>query len=118
MTMERHESAPAQFAGPNVAPSDEAPVSNLAALLDAFTNAITHPDAETVGGFAGTLQALHGELAMLAGHFGADMGAQDGDPIDFDEIFPDLARDIPHPAPEPGLAADEELEHLCRELSR
>ena len=91
-------------------------VSNLAALLDRFTQSVTDPGAHTVGEFAGTVQALHGELAMLARQF----GAVDGQPLEaysFDEVFPDaaLANEL---AIEPGIAASEELEHRCRQLSR
>lgn len=115
MTMEPlHTERAAQIARAQEAPGDELPVSNLAALLDRFTSAITNPDAESVGGFAQTVKALHGELAMLAGHFGVDAGSDAGELIDFDAIFPDGA----FAAVEPGIAADEDLEHRCRELSR
>jgi hypothetical protein len=87
--------------------------SNLAALLDRFTCAISNPEDETVGGFAQTVEQLHGELAMLAGHFRAQSVGYD--PVDFDVIFPDGAVEA---IIEPGLAASEELEHLCGQLSR
>ncbi len=95
------------------AAADGAPVSNLAALLDRFTHAITHPEDETVGNFAQTVEQLHGELALLAGHFGISDG--ECDLIDFDAIFPEGA---PEAVIEPGLAAGEELAHLCGLLSR
>ena len=102
--------------------ADVQPGSNLAALLDQFTASITNPGAHTVGSFAHTVQALHGELALLARHFGAD--AADFDALDsgFDAdgtggAFPEGASP-PAEALEPGIAASEELEHLCRELSR
>jgi hypothetical protein len=88
--------------------------SNLAALLDRFTDSVTAPQAHTVGDFSETIQALHGELAMLARHFGAGFDA-DAEVLEFDAIFPETAANLPI---EPGLAASEELEHLCRELSR
>ena len=88
------------------------PVTNLAALLDRFTQSVTDPQAHTVGDFAGTVQAIHGELALLARQF----GAVDDLPLEaysFDDIFP-----APVEHNEPGIAASEELEHLCRTLSR
>ena len=87
--------------------------TNLAALLDQFTQNVTQPDAYTVGDFAATVGALHGELAMLAHHFGAS--AWEPEVIDFNDIFPggaDASLDMA------GVTADEELEHVCRELSR
>jgi hypothetical protein len=89
------------------------PRTNLAALLDQFTQSVTQPHAHTVGEFAATVGALHGELAMLARHFGAD--SAEPETIDFDDIFPHdaaLSKDFE------GVAAEEELEHVCRELSR
>jgi hypothetical protein len=89
------------------------PTTNLAALLDQFTQSVTQPHAHSVGEFAATVGALHGELAMLARHFGAD--ATEPETIDFDDIFPldgALSKDFE------GVAAEEELEHVCRELSR
>lgn len=94
---------------------DAAParVTNLAALLDQFTQNVTQPDAHTVGDFAATVSALHGEFAMLAHHFGAI--AWEPEVIDFNDIFPSGADAGLDTA---GVAADEELEHVCRELSR
>lgn len=92
------------------------PPSNLANLLDRFTSAVTNPEAETVGGFAATIDALHAELAMLARHFGADAGAV-GEAIDLDDGFPDTELTTGH-TDYTGIAGAEELEHLCRELSR
>ena len=89
------------------------PATNLAALLDQFTQHVTQPQAFTVGDFASTVGALHGELAMLARQFGIGSNAQST--IDFDDIFPELAALDPAMA---GIAAEEELEHACRELSR
>lgn len=89
------------------------PQSNLATLLDRFTAAVTTPESETIGSFAATVDALHGELAMLARHFGADVEAAQ-EAIDLDAIFPDT----PDAADYAGVAEAEELEHLCRELSR
>lgn len=98
-----------------LAPSDAQlqPTTNLAALLDRFTQSVTEPDAHTVGDFAATLGALHGELAMLARHFGA--GSDASMDAAFDDIFPMEATIA---AVEPGLAASEELQHLCWQLSR
>lgn len=90
-----------------------APISNLASLLDQFTQSVTMPHAHTVGHFAQTVGALHGELAMLARHFGAEANALEE--INFDDIFPDGAPEAGEPT---GLAAEEELEQVCRELSR
>ena len=89
------------------------PITNLAALLDSFTQSVTDPGRHTVGDFAQTVGALHGEFAMLARHFGAETASSQE--IDFDDIFPDVQIKI---AIEPGLAAAEELEHLCWSLSR
>ncbi len=47
------------------------PQSNLATLLDNFTDSIADPEAHTIGAFAQTVQALHAELAVLARHFEA-----------------------------------------------
>lgn len=96
------------------------PASNLAALLDRFTAGINNPDAETVGSFAATVEALHGELVMLARHFGAGADSEaDTEHIDLDDIFPDTpSHSITFEPHEPGIAADEELEHVCRQLSR
>ena len=100
------------------------PGSNLAALLDRFTGAITNPANETIGNFAGTVDALHRELAMLARHFGAEVEAAP-EALDLDDIFPDVTSiDAGEPysaaiAPASTGAADaEELEHLCGELSQ
>ena len=79
---------------------------NLAALLDRFTASVTDPNAHTVGDFASTVGALHGELNMLAHHFGGGMRLVDD--VDFDEIFPQETT---------GLAAEEALQHLCWKLS-
>ena len=87
--------------------------SNLAALLDRFTAAVTNPEAETIGSFAATVDALHGELAMLARHFGADVEAAQ-EAIDLDDCFPDTTGAVDYT----GIYEAEELEHLCRELSR
>jgi hypothetical protein len=93
-----------------------APASNLAALLDQFTASVTNPDGHTVGAFAHTVQALHSELALLARHFGAEALATDD--FGFD-VADDESSIAPSELPiEPGIAASEELEHLCRELSR
>jgi len=95
-----------------------APASNLAQLLDSFTQAMTRPEQETIGGFAATVEALHGELAMLAHMFGAQAhldGASEQ--AQFDDIFPGSPA-TGHEELEPGIAEAEELEHLCRELSR
>ena len=96
------------------------PSSNLAALLDRFTAGISNPETETVGSFAATVEALHGELVMLARHFGAGLDAgADAEHIDLDDIFPDTpSNEIAFDRHDPGIAEDEELEHLCRELSR
>ncbi len=80
--------------------------TNLAALLDRFTASVTDPNVHTVGDFASTVGALHGELNMLAHHFGG--GMQLVDDVDFDEIFPQEST---------GLAAEEALQHLCWKLS-
>ena len=95
------------------------PVSNLAALLDQFTANITNPQAHTVGSFAHTIQALHSELSMLARTFGAEAQTVDGQGLEFVD-FDDTPEDggAPSEPVEPGIAAAEELEHLCRELSR
>ena len=88
------------------------PASNLAALLDRFTAAVTHPEAETIGSFAATVDALHSELVMLAHHFGADVDpAQEA--IDLDAIFPDTLDTDNTP-----IAEAELLEHFCRDLAR
>ena len=92
-----------------------APASNLAALLDRFTDGITNPDTQTIGSFAATVDALHGELVLLAHHFGGGVAAA-SDVIDFDDVFPDVTPSAGEQI-EPGIAASEELEHLCRELS-
>ena len=97
---------------------EPAPISNLAALLDRFTQSVTAPQSHTVGDFAGTVQALHSELAMLARHFGAEAHAPT-EQIDLDDIFPEYASSASDEIPlEPGIAESEALEHLCRELSR
>jgi hypothetical protein len=100
--------------------------SPLAALLDRFTESLANPDTTTVGDFATSVQALHGEFALLARQFRHDTPL-DAEPIDFDDIFPDLG-DIQatgvapiSPVLDPayhGIAAAEELEHLCQTLSR
>jgi hypothetical protein len=91
--------------------------SNLAALLDQFTATISNPQSHTVGTFAQTVEALHGELTMLARHFGAE--AYSSEDVGFDlhdgENYTVGTDEQPI---EPGIAAAEELEHLCRELSR
>jgi hypothetical protein len=96
-------------------------VSNLAALLDSFTASLANPDASSVGEFAGTVQALHSELAMLAGHFRANGDIQE-QAIDFDDIFPvnaALEAQVPHLDPAyHGVLAEAELEQLCQMLSR
>lgn len=93
------------------------PGADLAALLDRFTGAITNPQTETIGSFAGTVDELHRELLMLARHFGADAeAAPASDALDFDEIFPEQPIAAIEP-PQTGIAQAEELEHLCRELS-
>ncbi len=113
MTIETHATTDAttdhDFAAIEHAPAVrvEQPLgANLAALLDRFSANVTKPDSHTVGDFASTVGALHGELNMLAHHFGGDMHMADD--IDFDEIFP---------AESTGLAAEEELQHLCWQLS-
>ena len=104
-----------------------APVSNLAALLDQFTANITNPGAHTIGSFAETVQALHSEMTLLARHFASvaqhtefqhteALDAAAG--IDWDDAFGDSSHAIDEQPIEPGLAASEELEHLCRQLSR
>ena len=101
------------------------PVSNLAALLDQFTANITNPDAHTVGSFAETIEALHSELALLARHFGAGHAALSGaheaahcDDHMFADAFADTAADATDDGTTgPGIAAAEELEHLCRQFS-
>lgn len=102
---------PADAEGALSAPSEQ-PASNLAVLLDRFTAAVSHPEAETLGSFAATVDALHGELAMLARHFGADVEASE-EAIDLDAIFPDT----PEAEEYAGIYEAEELEHVCRELS-
>ena len=94
----------------------DAPPSNLAALLDRFTEGVTNPANETVGGFAANLEALHAELVMLAHHFGAGSEAVP-EHIDLDDVFPDQSSFACEPDAN-GIAADEALEHTCRELSR
>ena len=93
--------------------------TNLAALLDAFTDSLANPDRATVGSFAGTVQALHGELAFLARNF-RDDGDAAAEAIDFDAIFPangeTQALEL-DPAFH-GVMASDELEHLCLTLSR
>ena len=101
------------FAGEDTGIAEALPVTNLAALLDQFTRSVMQPHIHTVGSFATTIGALHGELAMLARHFGA--GISESEAIDFDDIFPDEALQGPKTS---GVAADDELEHVCRELSR
>lgn len=97
---------------------EPAPISNLAALLDRFTQSVTKPESHTVGNFAEAVQALHGELAMLARHFGAEAYAP-AEQIDFDDIFAEVSASSADEIPlEPGIAQSEELEHLCRDLSR
>jgi hypothetical protein len=105
MTIESHAMTGQDLAAIERAPAVlvEQPLGpNLAALLDRFTASVTNSEAHTVGDFASTVGALHGELNMLAHHFGGDMYASDD--VDFDEIFP---------AESTGLAAEEELHHLC-----
>jgi hypothetical protein len=100
--------------------SDEfVPVSHLAALLDQFTANITNPEAHTLGSFAHTIQALHSELAMLARNFGGEAPSVDGQELEFFD-FDDVSDDVTTTSEpiEPGIAAAEELEHLCRQLSR
>lgn len=96
-------------------------VSNLAALLDSFTASLANPDASSIGEFAGTVQALHSELAMLAGHFRANGELQE-QPVDFDILFPvNAAAEVQAPALDPayhGVLAEAELEQLCQMLSR
>ncbi len=96
-------------------------VSNLAALLDSFTASLANPDASSVGQFAGTVQALHSELAMLAGHFRGDGASQDHE-TDFDDVFPvNVAQAGAVPVLDPafhGVLAEAELEQLCQNLSR
>jgi hypothetical protein len=96
-------------------------VSNLAALLDSFTESLANPDASSVGEFAGTVQSLHSELAMLAGHFRANGEIQD-QAIDFDILFPvNVAPDEHAVVLDPayhGALAEAELEQLCQMLSR
>jgi hypothetical protein len=94
--------------------------SPLAALLDRFTATVTDPEAHTVGDLAETVQALRGELAILAGHFGAsDFCQADAGAYSFDALFASDGETAHFEPPvEPGIAASEELEHLCRELSR
>ena len=87
--------------------------TNLAALLDQFTQSVTQPHDHTVGDFAATVGAIHGELALLARHFGA--GASEPEVIDFNDIFP---HDAELSMDDVGVAAEEELEHVCRELCR
>ena len=109
MTIEALVTTDQDFAAIGHAPAvrDEQPLStNLAALLDRFTASVTNPEAHTVGDFASTVGALHGELNMLAHHFGGEMHVSDD--VDFDEVFP---------AESTGLAAEEELHHLCWQLS-
>jgi len=106
--------------GSNGVPVQDAPApqSNLAQLLDSFTAAITHPEGETVGGFATTLDALYGELALLAHHFSGGAAADGAAAeIEFDRIFPATAAGSAESA-ETGIAAAEELEHTCQMLSR
>jgi hypothetical protein len=96
-------------------------VSNLAALLDSFTASLANPDASSVGEFAGTVQALHSELAMLAGHFRANGEIQE-QAVDFDILFPiNAAAEAQAPVLDPayhGVLAEAELEQLCQMLSR
>ncbi|MEQ1697519.1 MAG: hypothetical protein ABL901_16925 [Hyphomicrobiaceae bacterium] len=109
MTIESHAMTEHDFASLERAsgiPVDPPLGANLAALLDRFTASVSNPEAHTVGDFASTVGALHGELSMLAHHFGGDMYATDD--VDFDEMFP---------AESTGLAAEEELQHICWKLS-
>lgn len=96
-------------------------VSNLAALLDSFTASLANPDASSVGEFAGTVQALHSELALLAGHFRANGELQEQH-FDFDILFPvNAATEVQPPVLDPayhGVLAEAELEQLCQILSR
>lgn len=96
-------------------------VSNLAALLDSFTASLANPDASSVGEFAGTVQALHSELAMLAGHFRAN-GELEDNAVDFDDVFPvNVVQAGAEPLLDPayhGVLAEAELEQLCQLLSR
>jgi hypothetical protein len=107
-------------AAADVESTDEfVPVSHLAALLDQFTANITDPEAHTLGSFAHTIQALHSELAMLARNFGGEAPSVDGQELEFFD-FDDVSDDVTSTSEpiEPGIAAAEELEHLCRQLSR
>jgi hypothetical protein len=96
-------------------------VSNLAALLDGFTASLANPDASSVGEFAHTVQALHSELAMLAGHFRANGDIQEP-AVDFDILFPVNAAGAEQAPPRDpafhGVLAEAELEQLCQMLSR
>lgn len=109
MTIESHEMTGQDLASLECAPAVrvEQPLgANLAALLDRFTSSVTNPGQHTVGDFASTVGALHGELNMLAHHFGGEIHMADD--VDFDDIFP---------AESTGLASEEELQHLCWQLS-
>lgn len=109
MTIESHAMTEQDFAAIGRAPAVrvEQPLgANLAALLDRFTANVTDPQAHTVGDLAQTVGALHGELNMLAHHFGNDLHMTDD--VDFDEIFPHEST---------GLLAEEALHHLCWKLS-
>lgn len=124
MTIRLGDEISANAAFPTSAPdlnsvSDNRPLGGLAALLDAFTDSLANPHRATVGQFAGTVQALHGELAFLAGQFQENRTVH-AEAIDFDAVFPIDPEDAPStldPAYH-GVMAAEELEHLCRELSQ
>jgi hypothetical protein len=92
----------------------------LATLLDRFTASVLDPDAYTVGDFAGTVQSLHGELAMLARHFGVNGALSadgfDGEAFDFDDLDADAVTPF-DVADYAGIAESEALEDLCRTLS-
>jgi hypothetical protein len=107
-------------AAPHMTDASQIPsTSNLAALLDAFTNSVAHPHTATIGQFAGTVQALHGELSFLASQF-HDVAPSQAEIIAFDTIFPDddnIGLVELDPAFH-GVKAAEELEHLCRMLSQ
>lgn len=99
---------------PLEAPGDPLLVSNLAALLDRFTASVNDPDGQTVGDFASTVDALHGELAMLARHFEVA-----GEPVD--DFWLALEGDGAESAEQAlseGLAEEEALQHLCWQLTR
>jgi hypothetical protein len=102
-------------------PQSALPASSpLAALLDRFTESLANPETATVGDFAGSVQALHSEFALLARHFRHD-GPSEVELIDFDVIFPEHGETASAATLDPayhGVAAEAELEHLCQTLSR